>query len=49
MKIYKTTILFLLLDVCLVVGIILMNGPLESKLVNKLFDSKIAYLLWDED
>lgn len=48
-KIYKTTIVFLVLDIVFVALIFLINGPLCNNLINKLYNSKIVYSLWDSD
>lgn len=48
-KIYKTTIVFLILDIFFVVSIFLINGPLCNSLINKIYSSKIVYSFWNEE
>lgn len=48
MKIYKLTIVFLIVDLIIISLLFTLYGPFKENMIVKLSDNKIAYSLWDE-
>ena len=49
MKIYKTTIVFIIINILLITGIILVLFPLKNSIINSLGNSKLVYALYNDD
>ena len=47
MKIYKTTIVFIILNILLITGIVLVLFPLKKNIINS--NSKLAYALYSNE
>ena len=47
MKIYKTTIVFIILNILLITGIVLILFPLKKNIINS--NSKLAYALYSSE
>lgn len=49
MKLYKTTIVFIIINVLLITGIILVLFPLKKNIINSLGNSRLVYTLYNSD
>ncbi len=49
MKLYKTTIVFLIINFIIITTIILVMGPLKKNIINKSISSKLVYTLYNDN